>query len=183
MPIKTLDIVYISKILKEGGVILYPTEGVYGIGCNPFDYTAVKRLLSIKKRNTEQGLILISAHWQQVKNLINIDLNKNKILYDNNPITWVIPATEYVPSWIKGKHDTVAIRVTQHPIIKNICIKFNNPIVSTSANISTEHAPLKFTQIKPDIISAVDLIVDGETGNLGKSSTICELITHKIYRL
>src|SRR4030067_1807882 len=140
---------HITKTLHKGGIIAYPTEGVYGLGCDPFNETAALRLLKIKQRHINKGLILIASDWNQVKNLIKLDLKKYPVikLNNKNPITWVFPATKKVPRWITGKFNSVAIRVTSHPIAKKICQKFGGPIVSTSANLTKQPPITRLTHI------------------------------------
>jgi len=167
------------KTLKEGGIILYPTEGVYGLGCDPFNETAVTRLLKLKKRKVDKGLILIAANWGQVKSLIKIDPTKQKLIKEKRgePITWVFPATKKAPKWVTGKFKTIAIRVTTHPGAKKICQRFGGPIVSTSANLSRKKSIKKLTQVDKKILAGVDFVVPGSTGNLGKPTEICDVKT------
>ena len=173
------------KVLKEGGIVLYPTEGVYGLGCDPFNETAVLRLLKIKKRDVSKGLILIAASWDQVKDLVKIDLTKRSIIKSNDsvPTTWVFPSTKETPRWITGKFRSIAIRVTKHPEVKKICQKFGGPIVSTSANITKQLAIKKLTQVDKKILNSVDYILLGKIGVLGKPTQICNIRTGKIIRV
>lgn len=177
------EIKNIVKIIRQGGIILYPTEGVYGLGCDPFNETATKRLLKIKQRSSNKGLILIASNWNQVKKLININPNNYTTINECFiPTTWVFTATEYVPHWIVGQHKSVAIRVTTHQIAKNICNEFNGPIVSTSANISGDNPVTDIKMVNEDIMNYVDIIVDGFVGSLSKSTRICDFNTMKIIR-
>jgi len=122
--------------LKAGQVIAYPTESVYGLGCDPFNETAVRQVLDIKNRPIEKGMILIASKIEQVEKLIDTRFLTPKILssWQENPITWVIPASDQAPQWITGKHDTLAIRLSQHTTVVKICNEFNSALVSTSAN-------------------------------------------------
>lgn len=173
------------KILQEGGVIAYPTEGVFGFGCDPFNETAVTRLLKIKQRDVKKGLILIAANWDQVKTLIKIDLAKYKLLKQNNkkPITWVFPATKKAPAWITGEFNTVAIRVTLHPIAKELCQRFGGPIVSTSANLIGKKPLRDAKQVAKQFLSEVDLIISEKVGALKKPTEIRDITTGKVIRI
>ena len=175
---------HITKTLHEGGITAYPTEGVYGLGCDPFNETAVLRLLKIKQRHINKGLILIASSWKQVENLINLDLKKYPVIKFNNqhPITWVFPATKKAPSWITGKFNSIAIRVTSHPIAKKICQKFGGPIVSTSANLTKQPPITRLNQMEQRLISKVDFILQGRVGGLKKPTKICDIRTGKIIR-
>jgi len=172
------------KTLHEGGIIAYPTEGVYGLGCDPFNETAVLRLLKIKQRHINKGLILIASSWKQVENLINLDLKKYPVikLKNQHPITWVFPATKKAPSWIMGKFNSIAIRVTSHPIAKKICQKFGGPIVSTSANLTKQLPITRLNQMDQRLISKVDFILQDRVGRLKKPTKICDIRTGKIIR-
>ncbi|EKE01290.1 MAG: hypothetical protein ACD_21C00171G0003 [uncultured bacterium] len=172
------------KILREGGIIAYPTEGVFGLGCDPFNETAVLRLLKIKRRKVEKGLILIATSWDQVKNLIKIDPAKSLSIKQNNkkPITWVLPTTKKVPRWVSGKFDSVAIRVTLHPVAKRICQKFGGSIISTSANLAGKSPAKNSKQAQKQFGAAIDFIMPGRVGNLKKTTEIRDVKTNKVIR-
>lgn len=173
------------KTLADGGVIAYPTEAVYGLGCDPFNETAVRRLLSIKQRPTERGLILIAADWQQIEHLVRPipaeRMAEVKATWPG-PVTWLFPASGLVPTWIRGQHDTVALRVTGHSIAKQLCQRFGKPIVSTSANISAQ-LPLRDTiSVKTAFSYKVDYILPGRVGGLENPSEIRDVMTGKVIR-
>ena len=178
----TNEISQAVTVLKAGGIIVYPTEGVYGIGCDFCCERAVKKVLSIKQRLVDQGLILIAANWEQAQFLIKDKLINLAVRKNHAPITWVFKASPIVPRWITGKFDSVAIRVTTHPEANLICQRFGKPIVSTSANLSGKVPPFKFEQLSSEILEKVDLAVKGEVEGSGKASVICDAISGKIYR-
>ena len=132
-----LQITATVRCLKSGSIIAYPTEGVYGLGCDPFNELAVKKLLALKQRLVEKGLILISSDWSQVQHLTQPIAEKQlQAIFTTwpGPVTWVFPASQLAPSWICGKHPTIALRITDHSIAKMLCQQFGKPIVSSSAN-------------------------------------------------
>ena len=173
-----------TKILKEGGIILYPTEGVWGLGCDPFNQTAVKRLLKLKGRPISKGLILITVNWSMVRELINLNLKDYPIIGEaTEPTTWVFPATSAVPPWIRGDFDSVAIRATTHEIAREICQQFGGAVVSTSANISSSPPATRLEDIDQSILDRVDYVVLGEVGRLAKPSRICDVLTMRSIRL
>lgn len=137
-----------TRLIQAGEVIAYPTEAVYGLGCDPFDEMAFNRLLDLKQRPIEKGVILIAANVAQIRDLALIfdqawsDLVLKSWESAYSPTTWVLPATPKVPHWITGGRETVAIRVTHHPAVKALCEAFGGPIVSTSANLSGQ-PPIK----------------------------------------
>jgi L-threonylcarbamoyladenylate synthase len=173
-------------IIKTGGVIAYPTEAVYGLGCDPFNHAAVDRIMKIKRRSLSKGLILIAETWEQVQPFVGkIDaptLAKVKASWPG-PITWVLPASERVPPWIRGEHATIALRVTDHPVAKELCHHFGNPIVSTSANIA-EGEPLRtFSAVKRELGEQVDFILKGRMGKQKQPTEIRDAITDHVIRV
>ncbi|QJC31683.1 hypothetical protein GJT88_01290 [Enterobacteriaceae endosymbiont of Donacia tomentosa] len=175
--------------LKMGKIIAYPTESVFGLGCDPDNKEAVYTLLSIKKRDINKGLILVASKYQQLLNYINekkITKNQKKKILATWPgmITWIIPTSSNTPNWLIGNFTSIAVRVSKHPLIQNLCNGFGKPIVSTSANISgmspcsTSKEVLKhFKKVKKDI-----LILNGKTGNYNKPSEIRDGITNFVIR-
>ena len=125
--------------VKQGGILVYPTECVFGMGCDFNSESSVMRLLQLKQRPVEKGLILVASHIQQVLPLIQpiqrADLARALKTWPGHH-TWVFPATKLVPKWITGRFDTVAVRLSSHPTVKSLCDYLCHPLVSTSANIS-----------------------------------------------
>ena len=99
-----------AHIIRAGGVIAYPTETVYGLGCDPFDEDAVRRLLAIKQRPVEKGLILVASDLDQLDGLVHLDDAQRERLRQAwpAPVTYLLDATERVPAWIRGVHPKVA---------------------------------------------------------------------------
>jgi L-threonylcarbamoyladenylate synthase len=124
--------------VANGGIIAYPTETLYGLGCDPFNGPTVLRLLTLKQRSIEQGLILVASHFGQVESLL-ADMppaTRKRVMYaGRQPVTWVLPCLPDVPYWMRGRHDTLAIRITTHPVAAGLCDRWAGPLVSTSANI------------------------------------------------
>ncbi|MCG8669891.1 MAG: Sua5/YciO/YrdC/YwlC family protein [Pseudomonadales bacterium] len=177
--------------MSTGGVIAYPTEAVYGYGCDPFDQQAVLRLLSIKKRPWQKGLILLAANVTQIEPLLSplTDSQRKQVLSAwPGPVTWLLPDPHHwVPNWIKGQFSSVAVRVTDHPIAKQLCEDWGGPIVSTSANRSGEppcyqELPLRLRLQKTPVVQRPDFIVGGPTSGLSKPSEIRDLKTGNIVR-
>lgn len=172
-------------IVNEGGIIAYPTESVYGLGCDPFDEMAVKKLLLLKKRSVDKGLILIASHVQQILPLIkpidSIDLARALKTWPGHH-TWIFPKSNKVPYWISGAYDTIAVRVSNHPVVIQICEKLNSPLVSTSANISSEETMSSINDIKAIFGNKVGYYVNAPTGKEAKPSTIHVAHTNTIIR-
>lgn len=169
-------------ILKQGGIIAYPTEAVFGLGCDPLDEKAVLKLLALKKRDLKKGLILIAATWEQVRFFtkeIPPACLKN---IEHIPITWTFPANVHAPSWICGEHKTIALRLTNHALAKQLCLKFGGAIVSTSANIEGKIPARSKLDVLQQFPQGIDLIVDGATGECKNPSEIRDAMTGEIIR-
>ena len=124
--------------MHAGGVIAYPTESCYGLGCDPRNNRAIRDLLGIKQRHWNKGLIIIAASVEQLDRYIDREqLNMNKVLQSwPGPTTWLLPASRDCPNWLSGEHDTLAVRVSAHPLVRRLCDILDGAIVSTSANTS-----------------------------------------------
>ena len=124
--------------LRLGKVIAYPSEGVWGLGCDPRNKEAVLKLLNLKKRPMDKGLILVASNISQIEPYIDLKKYKKKLMTKwPGPHTWVVP-TKTVPKWIRGEFTSVALRLTEHPVLKLICEDFQSAIVSSSANLQGE---------------------------------------------
>ncbi|MDF3054497.1 MAG: tRNA threonylcarbamoyladenosine biosynthesis protein RimN [Gammaproteobacteria bacterium] len=174
-----------TQVLIKGGIIAYPTEAVYGLGCDPLNETAVHRLLEFKHRSINKGLILIAADWAQLANYVAPLSHEilNRILPTwPGPVTWLLPASLHVPVWIKGAHDTIAVRVTDHPIAKELCKAFGSAIVSTSANVEASPPARTAEEVKQVFGGKEVYIVAGDTGGLAQPSRILDGVTGEIVR-
>jgi L-threonylcarbamoyladenylate synthase len=126
-----------AQCLRHGQIIAYPTEAVFGLGCDPRNETAVRQLLALKNRPADAGLILIAAEFSQFEGWVGeVDstLQARAGASWPGPVTWLFPRGPAVPDYIAGAHDTIAIRVTAHPVSAELCRAFGGPVVSTSAN-------------------------------------------------
>lgn len=171
--------------IAAGGVIAYPTETVYGLGCNPFDGNAVLRLLDLKQRRMEQGLILIGSHFEQLEALLlplDSAVRKRVATPGTIPTTWVLPCLANIPVWLRGRHGSLAIRVTTHPQAIALCDTWGGPLVSTSANIHG-HPPAKTPlAIRRAFHNRLDYILHGTTGSTNRHSQIRNGLTGAILR-
>lgn len=170
--------------LQAGKVIAYPTEGVWGVGCDPYNRKAVMRLLAMKRRPVSKGLILVAASIEQFDPFLQgLTPDQRKTLEDSwpGPYTWLVPDNGTAPAWIRGDHSAVALRVSDHPTVKAICERFGGPIVSTSANRSGR-AVARFPWQIGKQLPAVDYLVHGQLGGSGKPSQIRDLITGESIR-
>ncbi|MBJ6981702.1 Sua5/YciO/YrdC/YwlC family protein [Luteimonas sp. MC1572] len=171
------DLALAVATVRRGGVIACPTEAVWGLGCDPFDEAAVSRLLAIKHRDVAKGLILVASDPGQLDGLVDWDAlpaaNRAAVLASwPGPNTWVLPALPAVPRWITGDHDTVAVRVSAHPLLAALCRGVGRPLVSTSANAAGEPPARTLAELAPALLEAVDAVLPGDTGGLERPTTI-----------
>jgi L-threonylcarbamoyladenylate synthase len=138
------------RALSSGGIVLHATEGVWGFACNPFDAVAVARLLALKKRSATKGLIVIgdlAARFDA--ELAGLSGSDRALVVSAWPgaLTWILPNRQF-PCWITGGRETVAVRVPDHPQARALCRGFNGPLVSTSANLAGQRAPVTELQAR-----------------------------------
>ncbi len=164
----------LAAYLKRGGVIAYPTESCYGLGCDPANRRAVQRILQLKQRPQHKGLILIAAHYRQVVRYIQpLTQAEQRRLRDDGAqaITYLMPVKPSCPRWLRGAHDTLAIRMTAHPTARNLCRNAGSALVSTSANRSGMRAARTYAECKRIFGNAV-WVLRGQVGKRKRPSTI-----------
>ncbi len=174
-----------AATVLAGGIIAYPTESVFGLGCNPYDTQALAKLMQLKKRSPSKGLLLIASHVQQILPLIQPlhanDLARALKTWPGHH-TWVFPKSPKVLPHISGQFSTVAVRVSAHKVVKLLCDKLNSAIVSSSANFSNQATFTSIKQIKQAFGDKIDFYLDGELGKHAKPSPIIDAHTLKIIR-
>lgn len=161
--------------LREGGVIAYPTEGVWGLGCDPKNEQAVNKILQIKNRATEKGLILIAGEVAQLSCYLQRlpkRIEQNVLSTWPGATTWVLPAEPSTPDWITGGRETIAVRVTAHPLVQMLCAYWGGAVVSTSANRSGQNALCTQREVQSTLGDEVDYLLTGTTLGDGKPSAI-----------
>ena len=165
-----------ARLLRNGAVIAYPTEAVFGLGCDPLNRDAVLRLLAIKRRPLQKGLILIASRFAQLRPFVlppDAALQRRLDATWPGPVTWLLPANPATPTWLRGEHRTLAVRVTDHPLGAALCDAFDGPIVSTSANASG-HPPARSALQVRQRCPGVDFVLHGATGGLTRPTTILD---------
>ncbi|BEE24259.1 Sua5/YciO/YrdC/YwlC family protein [Aeromonas dhakensis] len=173
--------------LQHDGVIAYATEAVFGLGCDPDSEAAVQRLLAIKQRPVEKGLILIAADLAQLQDYIDLDqLTSEQLVRVEaswpGPFTWIMPARPDTPAWLTGQFDTLAVRVTAHPQVQALCRAFGKPLVSTSANLTGEEPARRLADIGELLASQLAYILPGEVGGQANPSEIKDARTGAVIR-
>lgn len=174
----------VAQLIKQGGVIAYPTEGVWGLGCDPWNEQATLRVLELKARPIEKGLILIASAIEQfafiLAGLPSEQLNKLQASWPG-AVTWLVPHHNKIPYWITGKHSSVALRVSDHPLVKKLC-DVTGPLVSTSANPAQQASAQTRLMVEKYFHNKLDAVLNGELGKHSKPSQIIDLITGNVIR-
>lgn len=185
MTILTIDSVdEATQRIHQGQLIAYPTEAVYGLGTDPFNQKAVEALLDLKKRDLKQGFILLIAKWEQFLPLIHlsskIQLTKVRETWPG-PVTWIFPKSKAIPEWVSGpSHETVAIRMTAHPLAKKLALK--GPLISSSANISGMSPARSLEALNGQFPLGIHAVLLGDLGGQDKPSAIYDACTLQCYR-
>ena len=171
--------------MRAGGVIAYPTEAVYGLGCLPLDHAAVLRVLAIKRRSWRMGLLVIGSDLAQLERFVVLppEPRRSEIVAGwPGPVTWILAARPHVPRWLSGGRDTLGVRLTDHPVAAQLCAQLGQAIVSTSANVS-RRPPLRAARlVRRELGSAVDYVLAGEVGGLANPTVIKDGRTGRILR-
>ncbi len=178
-------VMHTAQLLRTGGIVAYPTEAVYGLGCDPRNPHALQRLLEIKQRDPHKGLILIAASFDQLAPYLTAldDNTRARILPTwPGPVTWLLPARSDVSPLLRGTHHTLAVRVTAHPLAAALCRAFGGALVSTSANRS-QAAPLRTAQqVREHLGAHLDDILEGAVGALANPTEIRDGATGALLR-
>ncbi|WP_215399358.1 L-threonylcarbamoyladenylate synthase [Rheinheimera oceanensis] len=177
----------VLQALQQGGVIAYPTEAVYGLGCDPDNEAAVLALLAIKQRPVEKGLILIAANYSQLLPYVDdkaIPQEKRYQIFSSWPghVSWVLPASKMAPKWITGQFDTIAVRVSAHPVVQQLCSAYGKPLVSTSANLSGQPAITDKAELEQSLGDKLSAIMPGPLGGATQPSQIRDALSGNIVR-
>jgi len=174
----------IAAHLRRGGVIAYPTESCYGLGCDPDNRRAVQRILRLKGRPQHKGLILIASHYHQVARYLQALTHDEqaKLKEDGaQAITYLMPARPSCPRWLRGAHDTLAVRLTAHPFARNLCRRTGSALVSTSANRSGQRPAKTYAQCQR-LFGRKVWVLPGRVGKRKKPSSILAWADGKIVR-
>lgn len=173
-----------AREIRAGAVIAYPTEAVWGLGCDPWDEDAVYRLLAIKGRSVEKGVILVADNIRQFDFLFEDYpqdwLDKMSSTWPG-PNTWLVPHRGLLPAWITGQHDSVAVRVSDHPLVRELCALVG-PLVSTSANPQGRPPARSRLRVEQYFRGQVDLVLGGALGGRKSPSVIRDLRSGEVVR-
>jgi L-threonylcarbamoyladenylate synthase len=174
-----------ARVVRGGGVIAYPTEAVFGLGCDPRNRAAVTRLLTIKRRSWRKGLILIAANLEQLEPYIVLppEPRRSEVLGSwPGPHTWVVTARSAAPRWITGGRDSLAVRVTAHPLARDLCLRVGDAVVSTSANVSRRPPHRRLLRLRLDLGAKVDYVLAGALGASAQPTAIRDARSGRLLR-
>ena len=163
-------------MLKQGKIIAYPTEAVYGLGCDPFNQHAVERLIALKQRAANKGFILLISDWTQLTPLVgtlsDVWLERVRQTWPG-PVTWIFPKASGLPQELTGQHDGIAIRMSAHPIAHQLCS--DGPVVSTSANVSGMPPITDPAELQLQFPQGIDAVLAGDLGGQRLPSAIFDV--------
>jgi len=174
-----------TDALQSGGVIACPTEAVWGLSCDPLNEDAVFELLELKRRPMEKGLILVAGCMSQITFLLSGLSEKQRERLSQTwpgPVTWLLPHNNAVPRWVTGEHDTVAVRVSAHPVIQGLCAAWGGPLVSTSANRAGKQPARTNFMVRKYFGRSLDYLLPGALGSNTRPTQIKDLSTGQTLR-
>lgn len=163
-----------QDIVNQGGVLAYPTEAVWGLGCDPANDLAIQKILQLKQRPWQKGLVVVAASFAQLEPWLLPLTAEQQALVDSTwpgPVTWVLPCKEWVSKWLKGEHQTLAVRVSNHNGVRKLC-ELCGPLVSTSANPAGLEPARSQQEVEHYFKDSLDFILSGELGGRAQPSEI-----------
>lgn len=181
------DLQAAAEGLRAGGVVAYPTEAVYGLGCDPHNHAAFERVFVLKQRPPTQGVVLIAADFSQVERYIDPGTPADALARARatwpGPNTWIFPRAANVPDWIAGAHAGIALRVTAHPLAAALCRAFDSALVSTSANRHGGPPARTASAVRSAFSGELAYILDGAVGGLERPTPIRDAVSGEQIRI
>jgi len=181
----SLDIERAVRLIDAGGVVAYPTEAVFGLGCDPSARAAIERVVALKGRSADKGLILVASDARQLAPWLAPLEPAWRSRMDAawpGPVTFVVPTAPDTDALLRGGRPTIAVRVSAHPVVRALCERAGHPLVSTSANRSGEPALRDADAVARTFGEALDGIVSGELGTLRRPTRIVDVRTGRALR-
>ncbi|MEY4308961.1 MAG: hypothetical protein RL422_1164 [Bacteroidota bacterium] len=175
------------QTLKSGGVLLYPSDTIWGLGCDVRNNQAIDKILELKNRPASKGLIVLISKMEQLSEYVEQvpDLAWDLVEFAEDPLTIIYPKGKNVSHSLLGPDGSIAIRLVKDEFCKGLIYRYQRAIVSTSANLSGEPSPLNFAGIAPSIVDGVDFVLKNSAGEgaAKKASKIVQLGLHGDYKL
>ncbi len=177
---------FAAKLINSGGVVAHPTEAVWGLACHPGHENAVYKVLSLKNRPVEKGLILVAgdaSYFEPLLKPLPLELKQRFLAPLSRPTTWLVPdEANCVPRYIKGKFSTVALRISHHPLVVELSHRTGSPLVSTSANPAGKPPAMSLNETRDYFRGRVDFLLRGRLGGYEKPSEIRDLVSGQVIR-
>ena len=172
-----------AHIIKHGGIIAYPTDTIYGLGCDPYNPDAVEKINAIKQRPSNKQFILLAANINQIRPLILIEKKQEKIITENNQATsWIVKASPSAPPWLVGDNKTLCIRISKHDEVQRLCKTLGHAIISTSANLSGKKTAQNALELHKFFHHHVEKILVANKKQHSKASKIIRLCDNQVIR-
>jgi len=172
----------LKPIFQQGGIIAYPTEAVFGLGCDPDNKQSVLKILELKNRPINKGLILVAADFSQVQKYLQPLSIEQKKLTEPSATTYIYPTLETAPIWLTGDFNSLAVRISKHPTTRELCQVLDSAIVSTSANLASQEPARTCAGVNSIFNGKIEAILDRETGDLLNPTVIRDSISGEIIR-
>lgn len=182
LPALSVKIKRAAARLHMGAVIAYPTEGLWGLGCDPSNRFAVNRILALKSRPVSKGMILVADSVERLSPFFRYLPDENDLRVEGRPVTWLLEHGQCSPDWITGGRETLAIRISKHPIIAGLCACSGLPLVSTSANPAGKEPAKTSLRVRSYFGNLIDVIVPGALGGQNGASEIRDFQTGRVLR-
>jgi L-threonylcarbamoyladenylate synthase len=174
-----------AATIRDGGLVAYPTEAVFGLGCDPTRVAAVERLLLLKRRSRDKGLILIAAAFDQLASFLDplqpAQMRRIEQTWPG-PATWLMPASHHTSALLRGNHKTLAVRVTAHPVAAELCRRAGGALVSTSANVAGGPPAANAAQVRRIFGDNLDFVLDAPVGSNARPTQIRDAISGEVVR-
>ncbi|CAB0150819.1 Threonylcarbamoyl-AMP synthase [Pseudidiomarina piscicola] len=176
-----------KEAFAQGELLAYPTEAVFGLGCDPRNEKAVMKLLELKQRPLSKGLILVAADYSQLVSYVadlKIPQDKRFAVFSQwpGPVTLVLPAAEHTPAWLTGGRSQIAVRVTAHEPTRQLCKALGSAIVSTSANLSGEPSLCSAAEVRAAFADNIGWVMDADVGAATRPTKIIDPLTQATLR-
>lgn len=174
-----------ARIIVAGGIVAYPTEAVYGLGCLPDDDDALARIVLLKRREARKGLIVVAASTEQLTQYAELPggrLGDEMRASWPGPVTWIVPVSRPLSPLLTGGRDTIAVRVSDHPIVRCLCHRVGGPIVSTSANPAGKRPARSALGVRRAFGTRIDFVLAGPLGNRDRPSEIRDAVSGETIR-
>jgi len=172
------------KILQAGGIISYKTDTLYGLSCDPYNFSAVEKLTTMKHRPVDKAFILVAGSFEQILPLVSPSViqHKQTVIHTQTPTSWILPADNHAPFWLMSENRTIAIRISHDPITIKLCQMLDSPIISTSANIHRRQPANNLLRLKQIFGTSLELIIQSSHQATGTPSTLRRLCDNSVIR-